>query len=133
MIISYLPDSIPGLTSDDEREALYSLGNEVPPLSSMTMVPDAERELESGFLSSNELPSLGGSTVADTEEPDDVASLDAIAFGQSFEDNASLSSDQHLPQGTENICRNGPPQHDDGSAFREAEATVQKVSPLPET
>jgi flap endonuclease-1 len=125
MITGYPTDSIPGLTSEDEREALFSLGWQESPSSTMSMASGAERNVGSGSLPSNKLPSADDSAFIDAEEPEDIVSLDSITSGQPSEDSASLSSDQHLPEGTENICANGPPQQ----VFRETEATVQRSSP----
>lgn len=125
-LTSHLLDASSGITSDDEREALFSLAEEDLLSSPLTTASNTEREFAFGLPPLDEFSSVDDSTVRDISGVED-ASLDVTALMQAFEDNLLLSSDQELPEETENISANDVTPVTDESVFLEAE----KTSPSP--
>jgi flap endonuclease-1 len=127
----HLPDATSGLTSDDEREALFSLMEEDLWSSPLNLTSGAEQELMAGFPSSDELPSEDGLAVRDPSGPEDAAALDAAALAQSFEDSLSLSSGLELPMELEDICASNVTLHAGELMTPEVESSAHETSPLP--
>lgn len=92
---SHLMDASPGLTFDDECEALFSITDQELLSSPLTMVYNVEGNLFYDTSLSKEFPLEGGWTVRDTSGPEDLDVITILL--QSFKDSYMPSLDLEFP------------------------------------